>query len=683
MGEWMDRSTEDLWRALQPLRSVARWLMTGAHPDDEWSGFLAWLAFGRSVHTIYTCATRGEAGQNALGPAHGAALGALRLREMECAAQELGLTLRWLGRGYENGMDDPIFDFGFSKSAEDTLARWGKERLIARLVRLIRTERPDAISPTFLDVSGQHGHHRAITRCTLEAAALAADAAYHVPAPSPGVWCVPKIYLPAFAGSGASYEDEGEPPPETVSVDLGARCEALAASWAQLGERSRYFHRSQGMGREVPDGPSPFSLHLVSGIPDAVQPLDGVAHRLRELAGLLPERAAALALRETDTAIDDAVSAFPDRTRVADALHRALASLAHVALPSGADDIVQRLKLKRRQLGRAAALALGVDTPPADACGSDSPVLPPAVEVTVAPRHIVRRADSDTPVVVTLTGAPPPPSWPVLAAANGRVEITTPVGRSVLPSAGKRLRQVHYPHTGPVIWLESAEVTVLRAQIAIDPDAHVGVVAGDADETLDWLRQLDIAACPVDDEALEHGNLDRFTTLLVGICAFGQRPALLHNRDRLTAWTNAGGSLVTLYHRPSDGWHEGRSLPLRIVIGSPSIRWRVTNPAAPVTVLAPQHPLLQYPNKIGPADWENWVRERGLYFAREWDSTYVPLLEIADPWEQPLRGALLTASVGRGRHVHVALALHHQLSALVPGAFRLLANLVSRPPASP
>jgi hypothetical protein len=231
--------------------------------------------------------------------------------------------------------------------------------------------------------------------------------------------------------------------------------------------------------------------------------------------------------------------------------------------------------------------------------------------------------------------------------------------------------------------LESAEVTVLRLQIAIDPDARVGVVAGDADETLDWLRQLDIAADPVDDQALEHGNLDRFTTLLVGICAFGQRPALLHNRDRLTAWTNAGGSLVTLYHRPGDGWHEGRSLPLRIVIGSPSIRWRVTNPAAPVTVLAPQHPLLQYPNKIGPTDWENWVRERGLYLPSEWDSTYVPLLEIADPWEQPLRGALLAAPVGRGRHVHVALALHHQLSALVPGAFRLLVNLVSRPPSSP
>ena len=247
----MDRSTEVLWRALQPLRSVACWLMTGAHPDDEWSGFLAWLAFGRGVHTIYACATRGEAGQNALGPLHGTALGALRSREMECAAKELGLELRWLGRGHANGMDDPVFDFGFSKSAEDSLARWGRERLITRLVRLIRTEHPDAISPTFLDVPGQHGHHRAITRCTLEAAALAADASYHLPTPSPSVWRVPKIYLPAFAGSGASYDDSEPPPPETISVDLGVRCEVLAASWAHHGRVTSRASMARGRGMSI------------------------------------------------------------------------------------------------------------------------------------------------------------------------------------------------------------------------------------------------------------------------------------------------------------------------------------------------------------------------------------------------------------------------------------------------
>lgn len=673
----MDRQTESLWRALQPLRSVARWLMTGAHPDDEWSGFLAWLTFGRGVHTIYACATRGEGGQNALGPERGTALGALRTREMECAAAELVLALRWLGRGPEHGMDDPIFDFGFSKSADDTLRRWGKQRLIARLVRLIRIEQPDAISPTFLDVPGQHGHHRAITRCTLEAAALAADARYRLPEPSPRPWCVKKIYLPAFAGTGAAYDDAELPPPATINVDLAGRCEPLAASWAQLGERSRYFHRSQGMGRAVPDGPQPLPLHILRGIPDTVQPLDGIAHRLGQLAGVLAPGEAARALRETDAAIDEALSAFPDHPAVAKALHHALASLTRAALPHGADGLAPRLDLKRRQLERAAALALGAD-PDTDASCADNPGRPAAV--TVAPRHIVRRADSNTPVLLTLRGAPPPASWPVLATNGECLEIAAPLGRTVLASAGEQLCQRHYPHVGPVTWREPAEVTVLRASIAIDSGARVGVVAGDADETLDWLRQLDIAADPVDDETLEKGDLHRFTTLLIGIAAFRQRRALLRHRDRLIAWTQTGGSLVTLYHRHNDEWHDGPLAPLRITIGSPSVRWRVTDPAAKVTILVPNHPLLRFPNEIGTTDWDYWVRERGLYFACEWDTPYVPLLEISDPAEPPLRGALLTARVGDGRHVHVALALHHQWSALVPGPFRLLANLVARPP---
>ena len=122
-----------LWRALQPLRSVAVWLMTGAHPDDEWSGFLAWLAYARGVRTLYASTTRGEGGQNALGPERGRMLAALRSREMELAAREIGLAVRWLGAGPAHGLRDPMIDFGFSRSGEDTRRRWGAAALRARL----------------------------------------------------------------------------------------------------------------------------------------------------------------------------------------------------------------------------------------------------------------------------------------------------------------------------------------------------------------------------------------------------------------------------------------------------------------------------------------------------------------------------------------------------------------------
>jgi hypothetical protein len=107
------------------------------------------------------------------------------------------------------------------------------------------------------------------------------------------------------------------------------------------------------------------------------------------------------------------------------------------------------------------------------------------------------------------------------------------------------------------------------------------------------------------------------------------------------------------------------------------LRWRVTDETALVTHLVPEHPVLTGPNRIGQEDWDGWKKERGLYFARSWDAAYQPLVEMADPGEAPHRGALLSADIGRGRHSHVALNLHHQLQELVPGAFRLMANLVA------
>ena len=81
------------------------------------------------------------------------------------------------------------------------------------------------------------------------------------------------------------------------------------------------------------------------------------------------------------------------------------------------------------------------------------------------------------------------------------------------------------------------------------------------------------------------------------------------------------------------------------------------------------------PNAIGAGDWCGWTKERGLYFASAWDASYVPLLAMSDPGETPLHGALVSGCFGAGRHTHCALALHTELDALVPGAFRLLANL--------
>src|SRR5919112_2521163 len=160
-----------LHRKLERLSSTLTVMNTGAHPDDEANGMLAALRFGYGMRVVVCCSTRGEGGQNTLGSEMGAALGILRTHEMEVAARVLDADIAWLG----HGPDDPVHDFGFSKNGDDTLARWGADRIVERLVRAYREYRPDIVVPTFLDVPGQHGHHRAMTRAAEAALERAAD----------------------------------------------------------------------------------------------------------------------------------------------------------------------------------------------------------------------------------------------------------------------------------------------------------------------------------------------------------------------------------------------------------------------------------------------------------------------------------------------------------------------------
>ena len=128
-------------------------------------------------------------------------------------------------------------------------------------VEVIRADRPDILCPTFLDIPGQHGHHRAMTQAAHEAMAAAADPAFEA-AGEP--WQVSKLYLPAWSGAGDAYDDDLPPPPATVHIP-GTGHEPLSGwTWAEIGQQSRVFHATQGMGRWTGGTePSAWPLHLV------------------------------------------------------------------------------------------------------------------------------------------------------------------------------------------------------------------------------------------------------------------------------------------------------------------------------------------------------------------------------------------------------------------------------------
>jgi hypothetical protein len=143
----------------------------------------------------------------------------------------------------------------------------------------------------------------------------------------------------------------------------------------------------------------------------------------------------------------------------------------------------------------------------------------------------------------------------------------------------------------------------------------------------------------------------------------------------LLNYVEQGGTLVVQYNvadRRSPAVLQGIG-PYPVQVGSA----RVSVEEAPVTFLNPQHPLLAVPNKISDEDFRDWVQERGLNFASQWDSKYEALFESHDPGEEPLRGGTLFARYGKGVYIFTAYSWFRQLPAGVPGAFRIFANFLS------
>ncbi|QRM27299.1 PIG-L family deacetylase [Microvirga sp. VF16] len=776
-----------LHRALSRLPSVLTVMNTGAHPDDEMNGILAAMRFAYGMRIVVACSTRGEGGQNALGPERGGALGALRTAEMEEAARRIDADVAWLG----HGPDDPVHDFGFSKNGDATLRRWGEQRMIERLVQAYRQYRPDIVIPTFLDVPGQHGHHRAMTRAAETALALAADPAAFPEHAERGLtsWQVSKFYLPAWSGAGYAYDDELPPPPATLSIQVIGGDPVTGLAYKQLGEWSRAAHASQGMGVWRDNPTDQWSLHLklqAGASPDHERDVrDHLPANLRDLAGTLGlAEAASAALRYAQEHIDAAIAAFPDRRAISETLGHAarLIEEAQTGMDRSARDLLgHRLDRKLREIdaaifeanaNTARAVLYGVGHPgarveldvavdaPSLANLKVVPRLPDGIEATEVSRESGRvRYAITIPETASYTGQYPatfdpmggngPAGLRILGEIHGRTatidldpEVPLTIGpqqslsldpavvivRTDAPASGIRvqtlgaeptnwqmpqgwtirrqdndwmidppreinpgvstltpildgrpastIRTIAYPHIRPTAFIAPAELKVLALDVALPKGARIGYVGGGSDNVGTHMRHLGLDVTDLTEADLKAGSLSEFTTIVVGIFAFGLRRDLQAATGRLHRFVEESGHLVTLYHRPTDGWDPDRTPPRRLAIGSPSLRWRVTDPSAPVTVLEPDSPLLTSPNKIESSDWQGWDKERGLYFAADYDPAYEELLSLNDPGENPLKGSLISARIGRGRHTHVALVLHHQLDKLVPGAFRLLANLV-------
>ena len=243
-------------------------------------------------------------------------------------------------------------------------------------------------------------------------------------------------------------------------------------------------------------------------------------------------------------------------------------------------------------------------------------------------------------------------------------------------SAGHRydsgLATVDYPHIRLRAFAQPAVSSIHAAPIALPAVTHIGYIRGAADRVPEALLQIGLPVDLLDAVALERGNLSQYDVIVVGSRAYETDPALVENNGRLLDYVRAGGRLVVQYQQGA--FFNGNFAPAPLTVGQQHDR--VTDENAPVAILHPERPLFLRPNRLGTSDWSGWVQERGLYFARTWDNSYVPLLEMSDPGEQPLRGGLLVSGLGKGTYVYTGLSFFRQLPAGVPGAYRLFLNLL-------
>ena len=182
---------------------------------------------------------------------------------------------------------------------------------------------------------------------------------------------------------------------------------------------------------------------------------------------------------------------------------------------------------------------------------------------------------------------------------------------------------------------------------------HIGYIVGAGDKVPESLRQIGYQVSEIDVESMQASDLDDFDGIVVGIRAYNVVSALQFKQELLFDYVEKGGTMIVQYNTAGRWAAQFENIaPYPISIS----RDRVTDELAPVKIIAPNHELMQRPNKISNKDFEGWVQERGLYFPNKWDENFTPILEMNDKGETPKQGSLLVAQYGKGHYIYTGLS---------------------------
>jgi LmbE family N-acetylglucosaminyl deacetylase len=238
-------------------------------------------------------------------------------------------------------------------------------------------------------------------------------------------------------------------------------------------------------------------------------------------------------------------------------------------------------------------------------------------------------------------------------------------------SFDKEQININYEHISKQQILRVSESKFIKLDIKTG-NQKIAYIMGAGDDVPKSLKQMGYEVTEIDPSEIKKEKLAYFDVLITGIRAYNTVKELKFKQEILFDFVNEGKTMIVQYNTTDELVTKNIApFPLKIS------RDRVTEENAEIRFLAPEHPVLNYPNKITPKDFEGWTQEQGLYYPNEFDTAFTPILSSNDKGETPKNGALLIAKYGKGHYIYTGLSFFRELPEGVSGAYRLISNLIS------
>lgn len=799
-------NSAEILQGLQKLNTIGSVLYIAAHPDDENTRLLAYLANEKKFRTGYLSITRGDGGQNLIGKEQAALLGLIRTNELLAARKTDGAE-QFFTRAN---------DFGYSKTPEETFSIWTKDSILADMVWVIRNFKPDVIICRFPTTGeGGHGHHTASAILAQEAFDAAAD-----PSKFPeqlkyvSIWKTKRLFWNTFNFGGTNTTSEDQ-----LKIDVGAFNPLLGKYYGEIAAESRSMHKSQGFGSAKMRGSNMEYFKFLKGEvaqKDVFEGINSTWKRFKETEKLdklintcissfntlAPEKSVKqLAfiyqelqkingnsdleywkkqkLKETQElllacagfwaeAYTNEFSSAPGNTisisAQAISANSTPLKIAYISFVS--DDSLCNLDLKKDllytfkhqlQISKETAYSqpywlkeahgTGLYTVP-DQLQRGKPIndsktkviytvevaglrlkaerpliykytdpvkgeiyrpfeiLPP-VTVNITEKVLVFTPGevknvnflikANTPEVKGILQLQLPDGW-IASVENSEINLKNKNDEVILSakiscvnnsgggelnasvklnnqSYSQSIQRIEYDHIPYQFILSDAKVKLVLPDVK-KTGTNIAYIPGAGDEMQACLKQIGYNVTELTDEMIASSDLSKYDAIITGIRAYNTNERLQQHYSKIMQYIENGGNLIVQYNTNS------RVGPVIAKIGPYPFtvtRNRVTDENAEVIFTKPQHKALTFPNKISNADFEGWIQERGIYFAGDLDKNYETIFKMKDPGENEQEGSLIIAKYGKGNFVYTGLAFFRELPAGVPGAYRLLANLISLP----